>query len=36
LPDLPDSRALRLSNVEPIGDELVRLTYQFTPATEGK
>lgn len=35
-PELPERRALRLSNVEPIGDELVRLTYGLTPGTEGK
>ncbi len=35
-PELPRSKALRLSNVEPVGAQLVRLTYELTPATEGK
>ena len=35
-PELPDRRALRLSTVEPVGAQLVRLCYQLTPAPEGR
>lgn len=31
-PELADSKALRLSNVETVGEGLVRLTYQLVPA----
>jgi dihydrofolate reductase len=30
--ELTDSKAVRLSNVERVGDDLVRLTYQMVPA----